>query len=273
MHALELSRKNLHQGSEGYIVCLHSSGSSGRQWNALREAMQGYTVLTPDLIGYGASAQKESMLSLDEEVDRIAALICDLHKPVHLVGHSYGGVIALQTARRCPDRILSLSLYEPVLFPLLFSGQAESGQEAWRLQSQVRHHVKNNRLDSAAKYFIDYWNAEGSYAAMPFRAKEKMQSMMPKIASEFSALILEDVSAEDLCAIECPTIILSGEKSPSTVKDVASILGASIQNSQCHCFQGLGHMAPVTHSGHVNALLQSFLVRNQVKVARFDQTH
>ena len=64
-----------------------------------------------DVPGFGGSARLKHAVSLDE----VARAVCDAldglgaEEPVHLVGHSMGGFLALHVAARHPERIRSLT--------------------------------------------------------------------------------------------------------------------------------------------------------------------
>ena len=66
--------------------------------------------------------------SVADEAEDVAALIAAVGSPVHLLGHSYGALIALEAARRVRDRIAKLVLYEPPL------PEAEAGRETEALE-------------------------------------------------------------------------------------------------------------------------------------------
>ena len=109
------------------VVLIHCSGSSGAQWRALAASLSDrYHVLAPDLIGYGGSAPWASRAEfcLAQEAALIRSLIGRLQRPVHLVGHSYGGAVALHIARTRPELLRSLTLVEPSAFHLLRGGDA-----------------------------------------------------------------------------------------------------------------------------------------------------
>ena len=104
------------------VISLHSSASSPRQWSALAQTLgPAYRVAAPALIGYGDAPDwhHERPLSLDDEAQRIEPLIEAEPEGVYLVGHSFGGAVALRLAQRNPGKVRSLALYEPVLFSLL----------------------------------------------------------------------------------------------------------------------------------------------------------
>ncbi|MFL0177635.1 alpha/beta fold hydrolase [Mycobacterium sp. SMC-13] len=106
-------------GPEGGIpvVLLHCFWATSAMWAEHVSALTSdFTAYTVDLLGQpGASVQSKSMKSgqdcahcLDQVLEGIGLAA------VHLVGHSYGGWTAAQTAARVPDRLASVTLIEPV---------------------------------------------------------------------------------------------------------------------------------------------------------------
>ena len=94
------------------VVLLHCSGSSGAQWRSLAAQLDArHQVLMPDLIGYGASASwgGSGTFCLAEETAPVRSILGRLNEPVHLVGHSYGGAVALHLARVRPAFVKSLT--------------------------------------------------------------------------------------------------------------------------------------------------------------------
>ncbi|MFN8850688.1 MAG: alpha/beta fold hydrolase, partial [Inhella sp.] len=111
------------------VVLLHSSASSSCQWRALMELLRAQLrVLAPELQGCGKSApwHFHRPLRLDDEVDALAEVFERAGPRVHLVGHSFGGAVALRAALRYADRLASLTLFEPVLFSLLMAAAPDS---------------------------------------------------------------------------------------------------------------------------------------------------
>jgi len=107
------------------VVLLHCTGGASTQWQALSASLQArYRVLAPDLHGYGDTDPwpGRGPLTLADEAAIVAALIDEGGAPVHLVGHSYGGAVALRAALEQPDRVANLVLIEPASFHLLGNG-------------------------------------------------------------------------------------------------------------------------------------------------------
>jgi pimeloyl-ACP methyl ester carboxylesterase len=97
-------------GSGPSIVLVHGVVLGGREsWRAQRPLTERWTLLAPDRPGHGRSPGGHQ----DFETD--AALVRDqlLAEPAHLVGHSYGGIVAMLAAAQRPDAVRSLTVIEP----------------------------------------------------------------------------------------------------------------------------------------------------------------
>src|SRR5262245_10645766 len=152
------------------VVLLHASASSGAQWRSLTEILQGrWRVLAPDLYGYGQSDQRPFPGSpgFADDAALADAVVADSGGPIHLVGHSYGAAVALRFAADRPERLLSLTLIEPVAFHLLRGapqGAAEYAlfHEVTVLAADVTRAAAEGDGRRGMARFIDYWNGEGA---------------------------------------------------------------------------------------------------------------
>jgi pimeloyl-ACP methyl ester carboxylesterase len=97
-------------------VLIHGSfGWGSETWEKQRPLGDSYRLLLVDRRGFGTSAANGPV-----DFERDASDISDLlDEPAHLVGQSYGGVVALLTAARSSERVRSLTVIEPPAFGLV----------------------------------------------------------------------------------------------------------------------------------------------------------
>ena len=231
-------------------VLLHSSGATGQQWRALCEALVGCRrVLAPDLFGYGSSGPGPDHPALEQEADIVAALADRVIGPIDLVGHSYGGAVALRFALDHPERLRSLTLIEPVAFHLLQNGKpAERGALAEVLA--VAEAVRRGGQGMAR--FFDYWNGPGAWDALPDEKRSGLAKLADSVIRNFSAILAETAPLAQYRRIAIPTLLLGGARSPAPARRVLALLASGLGKVR-HCTIGAaGHMLPLTHCDLVN---------------------
>ena len=101
-------------GSGPEVVLVHGSVTGAHaSWADLRRKAHGWTLVAPNRRGYHPRTPASR-----EDIRTDAADIAELcGRPVHLVGHSYGAIVALLAAARAPGTIKSLTLIEPPPLP------------------------------------------------------------------------------------------------------------------------------------------------------------
>lgn len=242
------------------LVALHSSGAGGRQWDAWRRMPpHGATWHTPDLIGYGAAPWPVgAAVSLDTEAQALAALLRTSPQGVHLVGHSYGGSVALQLALRWPRQVRSLTLYEPVRFALLRDGPADDRRlydGIVAVGRAIGAQLLGGDAQGAAATFVDYWTGEGAWAALPPARRQGIVARMPKVCAEFEALFADTLPLESLRGLALPVRLLAGSRSPAPALRVVERLAQILPAATLRRLEGLGHMGPLEAPQRVAACM------------------
>lgn len=256
----------------GTILALHCSGSSTAQWRRLEEAAgESFELRGLDLYGCGRTGgwTGEGPFALAAEATRVHGLIDDCVGPVHLVGHSYGGAVALQAALGRADRIASLSLYEPTLFHLLRRMEGEAGQayaEITGIAAIVAEGVLCGDYRRAAAQFVDYWSGAGCWASLKPEQQAALSRWIVKAPLDFRALFDDPTPPAAYAGLACPVLVLRGEHAPTPTRLAAEHFATLVPQARTAVVAGAGHMGPITHADDVNRLILAHAGRAQ----RFD---
>jgi len=110
---------NVHRygpGQPAQILAIHGLTGHGMRWQTLAtQHLSNFSVLAPDLLGHGRSSW-EAPWTLDTNVAALADLLArETTRPVVVVGHSFGGAVALKLAVARPDLVASLVLLDPAV--------------------------------------------------------------------------------------------------------------------------------------------------------------
>lgn len=242
------------------VIALHCSGAGAAQWRRLAETLgERYDFVAPEHYGSESAGPwpGEHAFTLADEAARTIALIDRTDRPIHLVGHSYGGGLALHVALARPHRIASLALYEPSAFHLLT--QCDKAEAAFAEIKAIAYAVATGVVTgdyrSAAATFVDYWGGPGAWAAMRPAAQEAIVRFVPMGPPEFSALFKEPTLASEYAQIHCPVLVMRGEHAPAPTRLIAETLPLLIPYACLEVVAGAGHMGPLTHAARVNALI------------------
>lgn len=253
-------------GSGPAVICLHANASSSSQWRTLMDQLSPrWRVLAPDTLGAGRGAPWPGGegVRLDDEVAALRPLLDALPPPWSLVGHSYGGAIALKIALTWPGRVAGLVLYEPTLFAVLQQQASEQATAAGITGAVERAGAALDRGDAlgAARIFIDYWMDDGAFDAMPAPRQAPVVEATRNVRGWAAVLMRESVTLADFAAIGVPVSLLVGERTTESARGVSRVLAAALQHVDRVDLPGLGHMAPVTHPEQVNPLIVTALGR------------
>lgn len=96
------------------ILAIHGLTGHGQRWQTVAtQHLPEFSVAAPDLIGHGRSSWAAPW-TLDANIAALADLVADAG-PVVVVGHSFGGAVALNLAAARPDLVAALVLLDPAV--------------------------------------------------------------------------------------------------------------------------------------------------------------
>ncbi|MDX1403554.1 MAG: alpha/beta hydrolase [Woeseiaceae bacterium] len=238
------------------VIFLHGSGLDHSFWDchAAFFASENYAVLCPDLPGHSASAGPplESIEAMAEWLHEVVEVLGAGN--LSIVGHSQGGLIALEFVSRHPERVRSVSL----------------------ITSGLRIAV-NPALIEAAEHDPD--QAVAMMSRWSFAAGEPPQrAARDALASECREILQRNASlalAADLRAndayvdgqrvaaqIRKPVQVMVGGKDRMIPESASDELIAELHRPQVHVFGDSGHMLPLEAPEECRALLSQFVSEN-----------
>jgi pimeloyl-ACP methyl ester carboxylesterase len=248
------------------VVLVPCSASSRRQWDALAAQLAGFDAVPLDPWGHGNQERWHGAcpLSLAEEAAAIHQA-CPHGAPFHLVGHSYGGGVALRFALSQPERLRSLTLIEPSSFHILRGVEGSDAhllQEIRAVADAVNHGVICGDYAGGMQTFIDYWSGSGSWQSLPDAKKTQFAQLAVYMAHHFWSLIEEKTPLAAYAAIDVPTLIVCGTNSPAPSRAITRLLAETLPRARHRTIPNAGHMSPITHPAEVNALVLEHLLTN-----------
>jgi pimeloyl-ACP methyl ester carboxylesterase len=256
----------------GRVMALHCSGAGASQWTYLAEALGGaYEVLAPEHFGNESAGPwtGEHPFTLADEAARTIALIDKCEGKIHLVGHSYGGGVALHVALARPTRIASMALYEPSAFHLLRQMNGD-GVEAFAEISSIARRtcegIVTGDYRGSASAFVNYWNGPGAWDALRPSMQQALMRWSPKAPLDFRALIEEPTAASAYRTLDFPVLILRGKQAPLPTRVIAESLSRLLPRSRLRTIDGAGHMGPLTHAPEVSALIVQHIVAAETEI-------
>ena len=243
------------------VIALHCSGAGASEWYSLAEALgDEYELLAPEHYGSATNGAwtGEHAFTLADDAARAISLIDASQSKVHLVGHSYGGGVALHVALARPSQIASISIYEPSVFHLLRQLGASGAKEFSEIAGVARRiadGVLTGDYRRAVAGFVDYWNGAGTWETMRPAAQRALMRWAPKGPLEFHALIENSTPANAYRTLKCPVLIMRGEHALKPSRIVADRLAELLPDSRLLVIDGAGHMGPFTHASKIAGLI------------------
>lgn len=244
------------------VLCLHSTGTSPLMWSGLTETdVGGRTVVAPTNLGYEPypKVERPQRVVIADEAAHVLSQIPEGDTPIHLVGHSYGGLIGLHLLPKLRHRLASIFFLEPITFGTLAKDEQVPAEASASAREFMRHpqFLTDDAFGGSEAWleaFIDYWNRPGSWGRMPEPLREWTRSVSWKMFQEVRACFAEDAPFESW-EIVVPTTMAVGERTTIAARAMSLGLARGRKNVRVVDVAGTGHMAPLTHPQKVSAEL------------------
>jgi len=186
-------------------VLIHGSGGNAETaWRAVRPLAERYTLVAPSRGGYPPNPPLER-IDFEAQAEELAPLLED---GAHLVGHSYGGVIALLVAARHPERVRSLTVSEPPAF-----GLARGNPAVDSVVERLDAHFANGPREPRA-FAEGFLSLVGTKAQLP-------EPLPPALEQSIRATMAErmpweaEIPLDELARARFPKLVVSGAHHPA----------------------------------------------------------
>lgn len=248
-------------GQGAAVVFLHSGPGSSADWRAVFERFAaGYRLVAVNGFGQGQTSDwPAGEVHIDQYVDLVVGLVGELGESVHLVGHSYGGAVALRMSLTSPQLVRSLAVVEPQAYPLLGDSDPRMLAEVAQLAETFADAVNKGKVEDAWRGFIDHYNGSGSWGELPETARQRMLRIGDAAVRSWAALFTNPITASDLAQIRVPTLVIQGGRTTGPEQRLCEIVAERVSDARLVVVAGAGHMVPLTHSAVTAEALQAHL--------------
>jgi 3-oxoadipate enol-lactonase len=224
------------------IVLIHSAVTDSRMWKRQAEllAARGFEVVAPDLPGFGSEPVPPEPFSF---VDRIATLL-----PALVVGNSFGGRIALETALAHPDGVRKLVLVAPALASHDWSAHMRS---YWSAEEEL---LGRGDVDGATELTLSQFvlsNVHDVARPMQRRAYE-LQLAAPEADVRWP-------EPRPLSELAMPTLVVVGDHDRPDFHAMAERIAGEAPDARLEVIAGARHLPSLESPDEFDRLLLAFL--------------
>jgi len=261
------------------VVLLHGLPGTAEDWNEVTPLLNGHRTIAIDRPGFGYSSG--GYVKFDRQIEIVDALLHRLHvsRPI-LVGHSYGGTMALAFAERYPSELRGLVLVDAAAGGT-HVGDFESTQAhvVKALQLPVIHQVANATFSQLLSTIsvklidgeaFDPQRVDPAHHHRVLAINMQSGNLKAYAGEELEANGVFDRVDERLGSIDLPAVVIQGEQDELVKPKYGRKIAAALPHAQLKMVHG-GHMAPYTHPYAVAAAVgavEALARRAQAATAR-----
>lgn len=265
INGVELYYEQVGEGDR--LVMTHGAWSDGLAWRAVTEQLADrFEVVAWDRRGHSRSGDGIGAGSCRQDASDLAGLIEHLGgDPVHLVGNSAGGNVALNLVAARDDLVRSAAVHEPGPFGLLLETGDPEFVELVEHERTMTAHVEKliaagEHLE-AARYFVEEIAVgPGAWEQFP----EELRTIITANATTVPDDLRDgwDATSVDVAAVaaaDVPMLISSGSASPKMEAAAAVELSRRLPAARFEVIEGAGHIPHRTHPDYYARMLTSFI--------------
>lgn len=246
------------RGSGPTVVLVHGALNDYRYWTPQFDSLSSrFRIVAISSRHYYPEPWKgEGKFSIRQHSQDLAAFIEQLGVgPVHVVGWSRGGAVAVDLAHSRPGLIRKLALMDAALYELTPGGQKDD-MRAKRVKVTLVYFGKGE-LEEGLRYYFDDINGPGSWDRLP---AEQRQIRLDNAWTVSGGLTdAETVTCSDIGRFKMPVLLMEGENSPGWLKNVRANFQKCLPLAELTTIPKANHQMSQTNPAAFDAALVKFL--------------
>lgn len=220
------------------VLALHGWGRRG---NDFAKALDGLSGIAPDLPGFGASPDPDEVIGADAYADIVAQILDSFDRPPVLVGHSFGGRVAVCLAAKQPEKVGGLVLTGVPLIRLETGRRPAAGYRFARWLNSMGV-ISDERMEREKKKrgSADYRSADG-------------------VMRDILVTVVNESYEGQLGRIEGRVHLLWGGDDREVPVSVAEAASALLADPEIEILPGVGHFVPLEAPGDLRRVIDEAL--------------
>ena len=185
-------------------------------------------------------------------------ITASIQKPVHLVGHSFGGLVCLAAILMGKLKVKSLTTFEANPITLLEEKNVLQFRKTRKISEKFERQYFLGEKD-AVKTIIDFWGGRGSFSSMPKVVQEYCRSTGFANVLDWRTALSFKTSRDAFRNWKIPCLIVRGEHANHEMIEITDVLSKSIPDSKISVVTGANHFLISSHPAICANLLANFL--------------
>jgi pimeloyl-ACP methyl ester carboxylesterase len=254
-------------GTGAPVVLLHGIGRSLEDWTEQHQLLRArHRVYSMDLPGSGWSEPLDEPYTLPALARFVAAFLdaVEVTEPVHVVGNSLGGAVAMQLAVDAPHRVASLTLVNSAgfgrevtiglrLLAIRPLGRLLLRPSRYSARQIVRSLFHDPAFVTPARIEHTFTLAQQAHATRAYLEIARALGTIRGVRPQWRKTLLRSLAPLDI-----PTLIVWGDRDLILPAAHLNAARTHLPRAQAHLFPDTGHMPQIERAGAFSELLENF---------------
>lgn len=226
------------KGTGPDILIVHPGLDDGTAWRKVTDILaEQFTVINIVRRQYREDVHRP--VSIADEVADVAAICRVLQRPVMIVGHSSGGVVALEALAACPDIFVGGSVYEPPVD----TGQPIGGQALDHAIQAIAENKPGKAIQIFTRDMVGLPVGQCRMIRVVVALSPKLKRLAPGQIADNAAMRSLGTRLATYGHIERPVLLIGGDKSPAHLGERLYVLAQTLPQVERVLLAGQGHSA------------------------------